>query len=185
MKWERLGKKILIIILLIIISRWISKKYVNVHQRYSIDVLQPSKFVWDFVADLNHMKITNPGLKTFEIISDGGKHPEWQYSAILTEIRDQFGLINIHASFIVKPQGEDYLIISTYDLCKLFICAYVNSTMTFKDNNEKNYKTRIIEDLDIVLSYIFSWFISTDNIANYHKEKLSKIVSHLNNNRLN
>ncbi|XP_023237447.1 uncharacterized protein LOC111636431 [Centruroides sculpturatus] len=185
MKLWKLGKRILAFGFIIIFTRWIFTRKVHFQQQFTVDMLQSSKAVWDFIADLNHMKVTNPGLKTFEIISDSGSHQEWQYSAILTEYRDQFGLVNIPAEFTVKPQGKDYLIISTYNICKFFICAHVNSTMTFKENEDKNYKTKVIEDVDIVLSYIFSWYINISKIETYHKEKLLKISSHLNNNKLN
>lgn len=172
-----------LILLVTLIGVWFIGVHPSLHNSRKHEVLVQNwlpRAVWDFVADINHLKITNPYLEEFEIVSDGGIYSDWHYTAILRENLPVLGRVESEAEYFVKTLDKDYSIITIYKHCRILLCVHVNSTLTFTSNDKaENPGTVITEELYMWFPNVLSWLFDTKSIAKAHLRRIEIIKLHL------
>lgn len=104
--------------------------------------------VWEYVADFSKMRLLNPTILNFDIVSDGGNTHDWRYSATYTEQLSHwpYWLNTATAHFIVTksmPGVEPaiYAIESKHQTCffKGLYCLNAESEFKFKSLGKDTY----------------------------------------------
>ncbi|XP_069674060.1 uncharacterized protein [Periplaneta americana] len=113
--------------------------------------------VWEFVADFSNMKMLNPTIIDFNILSETGNYDHWSYSAEYTEFLSSLPFIHnfADAHFNVKPMKDgSYVIQSTHSTCFISRLACLSSESEFRfepvDSN-----TRCTENVTYECPYVF------------------------------
>ncbi|XP_076332281.1 uncharacterized protein LOC143237187 [Tachypleus tridentatus] len=177
-QFSRVAKKRVYLSLFLILLFFLCTRPTSRHETTHVVFVtgKSPRLVWDFVADLNHLRLTNPGLKNIEIVADVGIYPEWHYSAILTEVLPTVGEIKLHTDFQIKPAGRDFLIVTYYYSCKFFMCVYVNSSLTFKTADKQG--TTVTEVLVVRMPFLLNCCLGIRAVEEYHKTWLENIKRH-------
>ncbi|XP_017136054.1 uncharacterized protein LOC108151743 [Drosophila miranda] len=118
------------------------------YQKYQIEGIigktRPEK-VWEYVADFNKMRLLNPTIINFKILSDHGHAHDWRYTVEYTERLSHwpYWLNTATAKYVVtktKPgiTPVAYGIQSTHETCFFsgFYCLHSLSEFSFSASNE-------------------------------------------------
>ncbi|KAG8238345.1 hypothetical protein J437_LFUL018281 [Ladona fulva] len=103
--------------------------------------------VWEYVADFSNMKQLNPTIINFDIISEKGNYDHWEYITEYTEHLSQLPFIknNNEGHFIIKPDGNEYLILSHHKTCFFsYFCVKSDSEFRFSIDSGKTNCTELV-----------------------------------------
>lgn len=89
--------------------------------------------VWEYVADFSKMKLLNPTIVDFKILSDHGNNEDWQYTVEYIENMSHWpywknqAVGNYHVKKVVRDRKYLYLVESTHKTCFFsFYCGKLN-----------------------------------------------------------
>ncbi|XP_046385686.1 uncharacterized protein LOC124155699 [Ischnura elegans] len=175
-RWHK--KKIALVCLAGIILFLLARRTRNVVTFQFVVNQSDPMVVWEHVADFSNMKHLNPTITGFDIIMEKGNYDHWEYIAEYAEHLSQYPSIKnlSKGHFIVKPDGNDYVILSEHRTCFL-------SVFCFKSNSEfrfarENNKTRCTESVDYECPFLLTSFCKKEvtfqrsaimeNLKNYY-----------------
>ncbi|XP_030373258.1 uncharacterized protein LOC115623178 [Scaptodrosophila lebanonensis] len=127
------------------------------YRNYEIDGLirnsRPEK-VWEYVADFNKMRVLNPTIINFKILSDHGHAHDWRYTVEYNERLSHwpYWLNTITAKYVVTKSLPDanpvfFSISSKHESCffKGIYCLHAISEFFFKPDGSNTYANEKIK----------------------------------------
>lgn len=88
--------------------------------------------VWEYVADFSKMKLLNPTIVEFKILSDHGNNEDWKYSVEYIENMSHWpywrnqAVGNYHVKKVIRDRKYLYLVESTHKTCFFgFYCGKI------------------------------------------------------------
>ncbi|XP_064465776.1 uncharacterized protein LOC135377349 [Ornithodoros turicata] len=147
----------------------------------SLVSLPSPKQAWDYVADLNHMWTTNPGLIDFTIQSSGGSHPVWEYDVLLNERLSPYGILARTAHYVVEPaDAASFRITTTASFCKFhLLCASTKSVTTFAAPHARSGGTQLRDTFTVSMTPLLAWLYGHEALQLHHRGMLDRIVGQL------